>query len=135
MDPVLAELERLRQAPTAFAIERALALHRAGVGATAAAQALLGEVLLRADAIATLRLAHDLLVAAMAEHRPARRLAAEAFDRLRVCAGQTQKFGTQRRADGSPYPIDATTTDSERAKWDLPTRAELETRPGGGAGA
>ena len=73
--------------------------------------------------------AYDDALAAMAGHRPARQLAAMLFDRLRLLHGQPQKFGTQRGLDGAPWPVDPSTTDSERAKWDLPGRAELERRP------
>jgi len=73
--------------------------------------------------------AHDDALAAMVAHRPARRLAALLFDRLRMLQAKPQKFGTQRGADGALWPIDPFTTDSERAKWDLPSRAELERAP------
>lgn len=73
-------------------------------------------------------LAHEQALLALA-HRPARQLAAYAYDRLRVLRGELQKFGTQRGEDGAPWPTDPATTDSERAKWDVPSRAELERAP------
>ncbi|MEI6129537.1 MAG: hypothetical protein WCR59_05675, partial [Planctomycetota bacterium] len=73
--------------------------------------------------------AYELALAAMAHHRPARRLAAQLFDRLRVLEGRPQKFGTQQSLDGVAWPVDLNTTDSERAKWDLPSLAELSRVP------
>ena len=68
--------------------------------------------------------AHDLALRAMAGHAPARRLAAELYDLQRVLQGQPQKFGTCSQP-GSVMDVDPATTDSERAKWDLPSLAEL----------
>lgn len=134
MEPLEAELADLCAVPTSSAaVARALALHRDGALRTPRAKALAATLLLAADEPATVQVAQDLALAAMASHRPARRLAAEAFDRLRVLQGQPQKFGTQRRADGSPWPIDPATTDSERAKWDVPPRSRLlDPAPNGG---
>jgi hypothetical protein len=69
--------------------------------------------------------AHEVALSLMAQHRPARALAARLYDRMRVLAGRPQKFGTQRGPDGAVWPIDPGTTDSERAKWDLPGLADL----------
>ena len=91
----------------------------------ATAQALLaGE---RAD----VEFAQELALAAMRTLPAARPVAALALDRLRVLAGQPQKFGTQSHSvDGHAtlWPVDAWTTDSERAKWGLPGLAELRRR-------
>lgn len=118
MDPVEAELDQLRAQGVA-AMERVRELLAARAVGGPRAQALAAQILALADDVATVRLAHDLALQAMRRHRPARRLAAVCFDRLRVLAGAPQKFGTQRRPDGTPFPIDPATTDSERAKWDV----------------
>ena len=50
-------------------------------------------------------------------------------ERVRMLRDQPQKFGTQTvERDGRHelWPVDPATTDSERAKWDLPTLADLE---------
>jgi hypothetical protein len=72
----------------------------------------------------------------MGKERRARRLAAEAYDRLRCRRGQPQKFGLVAIAQdggGELWPVDPATTDSERAKWDVPALAELRRRAAGGA--
>lgn len=94
-----------------------------------------------------LQRARDLLAAAMAPEQvaslapaealalaawpriEARVLAAQLFDRRRWLQGQPQKFGTLavRVAEGwRLWPVAPGTTDSERAKWGLPTLQELE---------
>lgn len=75
--------------------------------------------------VAQVTAAHDAALGLMATHRPARALAAQLYDRMRVLAGRPQKFGTQLGPDGAPWPVDPGTTDSERAKWDLPGLADL----------
>lgn len=87
--------------------------------------------LLDSDQPRHVELAQAMALEAMAGRREARAIAARAFDRLRVLAGRPQKFGTQVRVgDGvrSLHPVDPATTDSERAKWDLPSLAELQRR-------
>jgi hypothetical protein len=89
------------------------------------------ELLAEADEVVHVELAQALALEAMAKVRPARAIAARAFDRLRVLAGKPQKFGTQSHVhDGVRvlYPVDPATTDSERAKWDVPSLAELQQR-------
>ncbi len=89
----------------------------------AAAQALLPSA-----QTADVEFAQQLALAAMRTLPAARAVAAQALDRLRVLAGQPQKFGTQAHVvDGrrTLWPVDAWTTDSERAKWGLPGLVEL----------
>lgn len=45
--------------------------------------------------------------------------------------GQPQKYGTQMVPDGTRYrlwALDSSTTDQERAQWDVPPVAEMENR-------
>src|SRR5436190_9053990 len=87
--------------------------------------------LLGSDAVADVELAHALALAAMRTDPQARPVAAAAYDRLRMLAGAPQKFGTQtieRAGCRELWPVDAATTDSERAKWGLPSLAELQRR-------
>lgn len=120
------------QGPAAIA-RRALllALRTAGRLRTPAQQCMAARVLVRSDRAAEVEVAQALALAAMTAERPARRLAAVAFDRLRLLAGAPQKFGTQIVAAAAGrrlWPVDAGTTDSERAKWDVPPLAELQRR-------
>jgi hypothetical protein len=65
--------------------------------------------------------------AADAGHHQARWLAAAAMDRWLMHQGLAQKFGTQYLDQGGGwvlYDVDATTTDDERAAWDVPPLAE-----------
>ena len=58
-------------------------------------------------------------------------LAAAALDRWHMYQGQPQKYGTQLVPDGTRYrlwDVDASTTDQERAEWDVPSLAEMEAR-------
>ncbi|MEL6770327.1 MAG: hypothetical protein AAFP18_04605 [Bacteroidota bacterium] len=60
-------------------------------------------------------------------HRPARWLAAAAYDRWRMYSGQPQKYGTQFVPDGKRHrlwDVEPSTTDAERAAWDVPPLAE-----------
>ncbi|MEM6784368.1 MAG: hypothetical protein AAF624_11625 [Bacteroidota bacterium] len=60
-------------------------------------------------------------------HRPARWLAAAAYDRARMYSGQPQKYGTQFVPDGTRHrlwDVEPATTDAERAAWDVPPLAE-----------
>jgi hypothetical protein len=89
--------------------------------------AALPRLLASAD-LATVQFAQQLALAAMRREPAARVYAATAQDRLRVLAGQPQKFGTQHHVvDGvrQLWPVDAWTTDSERAKWGLPSLVAL----------
>lgn len=69
--------------------------------------------------------------AADAGYSPARWWAAAALDRWLMSAGLPQKFGTQHRFIGSAgdlWMVDPTTTDEERAAWDVAPLAELHER-------
>jgi hypothetical protein len=74
------------------------------------------------------RRAHELaLRAAATGHRPARWLAAAAFDRWRMYSGLLQKYGTQFVPDGRRqrlWDVEPDTTDAERAEWDVPPLTE-----------
>lgn len=61
----------------------------------------------------------------------ARWLAAAALDRSLMYSGRPQKYGTNMVPDGRRvrlWDVDPATTDEERARWDVPTLAELEHR-------
>lgn len=79
--------------------------------------------------------AHELaLKSAEMGHRAARWLAAAACDRWLMQQGQPQKYGTQYRADAGTWTlwqVDPSTTDEERARWDVPPLAEARRRAGG----
>lgn len=115
-------------------IEQVLRRHAAGELGTAAERAAAAAALLTSTDPATVQIAHELALQAMAREPAARALAATAYDRLRRLRGEPQKFGTQRADDGRGelWPVDAHTTDSERAKWGLPPLAELRRRAAGG---
>jgi hypothetical protein len=86
------------------------------------------RLLIAGGAIAELEAAERLALAAMRHEPAAKPLAAHAFDLLRKARGQPQKFGTvMEMRDGQRHlwPVDPHTTDSERAKWGLPTLAEF----------
>jgi len=88
-------------------------------------------LLVGSDARHDVETAQALAMAAFGALPAARPLAAAAFDRLRLLAGAPQKFGTQwlvRDGRWELWEVDATTTDSERAKWGLPALAELRRR-------
>jgi hypothetical protein len=74
------------------------------------------------------RQAHDLARgAALAGHSGARWLAAAAFDRCCMYEGRPQKYGTQFVPDGERYrlwDVDPSTTDAERASWNVPPLGE-----------
>jgi hypothetical protein len=60
-------------------------------------------------------------------HRPARWLAATTYDRWQMYQGKPQKYGTNYVHDGwrnRLWDVDPTTTDEERAAWDVPPLAE-----------
>ena len=127
MDATDALLETLATDATDVetAVARVRALVAEGAVRTPSARFLAAAVLVRSDDVAAVKEAHDLALLSMQGHRPARALAARSFDKVRVLEGEVQKFGTQRAADGRELPCDPATTDSERAKWDLPTLATL----------
>jgi len=61
--------------------------------------------------------------------RRARWLAAATFDRWLMYQGKPQKYGTQLVPDGKRqrvWDVDPTTSDIERAEWDVPSLAEME---------
>ena len=73
--------------------------------------------------------AHELArrAAELGSTRPARWLAAAAHDRWLMAGGLPQKYGTQYRSVGGRwvlYQVDPTTSDEERARWDVPPLAE-----------
>jgi hypothetical protein len=60
-------------------------------------------------------------------HRPARWLAAASYDRWQMYQGKPQKYGTNYIYDGKKdrlWDVDSSTTDEERAAWDVPPLAE-----------
>lgn len=60
-------------------------------------------------------------------HQLARWLSAAAYDRWLMYEGKPQKYGTQYVSDGIRqrlWDVDPTTTDAERAVWDVPPLAE-----------
>lgn len=73
--------------------------------------------------------AHELAkrAAELGSTRPARWLAAAAYDRWLMTGGLPQKYGTQYRfANGRwvLHEVDPTTTDDERARWGVPPLAK-----------
>ncbi|MBL8728129.1 MAG: hypothetical protein JNM25_06845 [Planctomycetes bacterium] len=111
------------------------ALHAAGRVAAPAAKVAAARVLVHGEVRAEVELAQALALAALPQQRAARRLAATAYDRLRLLAGRPQKFGTQfvvRDGVLELWPVDPLTTDSERAKWDVEPLAELRRRAAAG---
>jgi hypothetical protein len=72
--------------------------------------------------------AHQLaLQSAQFGYRPARWMAAAAYDRWLMYQGKPQKYGTQYVSDGKRqrlWDVEANTTDQERAEWDVPPLAE-----------
>ena len=60
-------------------------------------------------------------------YRPARWLAAAAYDRWQMYQGKPQKYGTNYIYDGRKdrlWDVEPRTTDEERAAWDVPPLAE-----------
>lgn len=72
--------------------------------------------------------AHTLAArAAELDYIPARWLAAAALDRWLMYQGRWQRYGTQFVPDGTGYrlwDVEPTTTDADRAAWDVPSLAE-----------
>ncbi len=61
----------------------------------------------------------------------ARWLAAATFDRWLMYQGKPHKYGTQLVPDGKRqrvWDVDPTTSDIERAEWDVPSLVEMEKR-------
>lgn len=108
-----------------------LALRAQGLLRGPAEQFAAATVLIYSEDLAEVEAAQALALAAMGKDKSARRLAATAYDRLRRLRGEPQKFGTQLVVRGDVlelWPIDPATTDSERAKWDVPPLAEIQRR-------
>lgn len=72
--------------------------------------------------------AHQLaLHSAQLGHRPARWMAAAAYDRWLMYQGKPQKYGTQYVSDGKRqrlWDVEPDTTDLQRAEWDVPALVE-----------
>jgi hypothetical protein len=134
-DPILRQIVTDHEAetdhgcPAAVSRRQAvMAMQKAGALRSAADQLAAGSVLVCSEVAAEVQAAQALALAAMPTERRARLLAATAYDRLRRLAGEPQKFGTQvvsRDGIRELWPVDPSTTDSERAKWDVPPFAEI----------
>jgi hypothetical protein len=81
--------------------------------------------------VASYERAQELAMKALAvdpSHRRARWLVAAATDRALVARGQPQRYGTQFHVDlagrWSMPPVDASVSDEERARWNVPPLAE-----------
>lgn len=76
--------------------------------------------------------AHELAKqAAQLGSQPARWLAAAAPDRWLMAGGLPQRYGTQYRAGGDRWvlhEVDPTTSDEERAQWDVPPLEQARRR-------
>lgn len=76
--------------------------------------------------------AHDLAIRAVnAGLATARWLAAAALDRSLMYSGRPQRYGANIVPDGVGYrlwDVDPSTTDSERAQWNVPPLAEMRRR-------
>jgi hypothetical protein len=63
-------------------------------------------------------------------HEEARRLSAECLDMYLIASGLPQKYGTQMFLDVTGkyllYPLDSSTTDADRASWNLPPLDSLK---------
>jgi 5-formyltetrahydrofolate cyclo-ligase len=88
-------------------------------------------VLAASDDVVAVERAHAAAVVCMGREPGARLVAAMAYDRGRALVGREQKFGTQSvLSSGQPmlWPVDAGTTDSERAKWGVAKIAQLRAK-------
>ncbi len=140
LDPILQLIVVANDAETDYGSAAAVArrqavmqMRKAGALRSAADQFAAGTVLIYSELTVEVEAAQALALAAMPTERRARMLAATAYDRLRRLAGKPQKFGTQLvERDGGLelWPVDPATTDSERAKWDVPAFAEIVRRLG-----
>ncbi len=89
-------------------------------------------VLQHGDTLASYRQACELAATArrLGDHRGAW-LAAAALDRWLVTSGRPQRFGTQYQARDGQWilsPVDDSTTDAERARWNVPPLAAAQAR-------
>jgi hypothetical protein len=135
LDPILRQIvtgheaEADHRSPAAVARRQAvMAMHKAGALRSAADQVAAASVLVCSEVTSEVQVAQVLALAAMPTLRRARLLAATAYDRQRRLFGEPQKFGTQvvvRDGVRELWPVDPHTTDSERAKWDVPPFAEI----------
>jgi hypothetical protein len=87
------------------------------------------------DSAADFALAHQLCLKASEldpTNRAARWLAAASQDRYLMTVGKPQLYGTQFKRDaGGPwylYPVDPSTTDEERARWNVPPLSMMKKR-------
>lgn len=93
--PEAKELEKLAARPNSAAIKRVLALYRADNLKTPMDYRNAANVLLTAKDASALALAHELaIIAAVRKDRPARRVAALAWDRFLARIGQKPRYGT-----------------------------------------
>jgi hypothetical protein len=80
----------------------------------------------RANALAKEAVARD------PAHKQARWLTAASEDRVLVCQGKPQRWGTQFACDDKGqftlYPVDDSIDDEERARWNVPPLAEAHRR-------
>jgi hypothetical protein len=135
LDPILRQIavgheaETDHGSPAAVSRRQAvMAMQRAGALRSAVDQVAAASVLVCSEVAAEVQVAQALALAAMPTLRRARLLAATAYDRQRRLCGEPQKFGTQvvvRDGVRELWPVDPNTTDSERAKWDVPPFAEV----------
>ncbi|HZN38041.1 MAG TPA: hypothetical protein VFD82_04515 [Planctomycetota bacterium] len=135
LDPILRHIVSGHEAETdhrcsaaASRRQAVMAMQKAGALRSAADQLAAASVLVFSEVAAEVQAAQALALTAMPMLRRARLLAATAYDRLRRLAGEPQKFGTQvveREGARELWPVDPNTTDSERAKWDVPPLAEI----------
>jgi hypothetical protein len=135
LDPVLRQIVLGHEAETDHGSAAAksrrqavMAMHESGALRSAGDRHAAASVLVCSEVAAEVQAAQALALAAMPALRCARVLAATAYDRQRRLAGEPQKFGTQvvvRDGVRELWPVDPHTTDSERAKWDVPPFAEI----------
>lgn len=89
-------------------------------------------ILQHSDHLDDIARAHELARAsAEAGYAPARWLTAASLDRWLMYQGKPQKYGTNIVPDGKRqrvWDVDPTTTDAERAQWDVPSLAEMQRR-------
>ncbi len=112
--------------------ERVNELLAAGAVETGADYFHAAMVLQHGDTLASYRQACELAATArrLGDHRGAW-LAAAALDRWLVSSGRPQRFGTQYQVRDGRWilsPVDDTTTDAERARWNVPPLAAAQAR-------
>jgi hypothetical protein len=107
---------------------RVRAMLAQGVVVTAADHFYAAVIFQHGSSLESLRQSHDLALRARDLGDPrAIRLAAASLDRWFVSVGNQQLFGTQfHNVDGrwELISVDPSTTDAERAAWDVPSLAE-----------